>query len=108
MNRVVAGRYRIVEALGGGGTALVHRAEVVGGAADGAIKELRPQSAADPALRRRFLREAELARLLDHPGIVRLLDAGEDGGIPFMVMELVKGETLRQFLDREGKLAFGY
>ena len=108
MNRVVAGRYRIVATLGGGGTALVHRAEVVGGGADVAIKELRPQFAADPALRRRFLREAELARPLDYPGIVRLLDDGEDGGIPFIVMELVKGETLRQFLDRDGKLAFGY
>jgi serine/threonine protein kinase len=108
MNRVIAGRYRVVETLGGGGTALVHRAEVEGGGADVAIKELRPQFAADPALRRRFLREAELARELDHPAVVGLLDAGEDAGIPFMVLELVKGETLRQLLDRDGKLAFGY
>jgi serine/threonine-protein kinase len=108
MIRIVGGRYNILETLGGGGTALVHRAAVMGGGDDVAIKELRPQFAADPALRRRFLREAQLARQLDHPGIVRLLDADEDGGVPFMVMELVKGETLRQALDRDGKLAFGY
>jgi len=108
MIRIVGGRYNILETLGGGGTALVHRAAVMGGGDDVAIKELRPQFAADPALRRRFLREAQLARQLDHPGIVRLLDADEDGGVPFMVMELVKGETLRQTLDRDGKLAFGY
>ena len=108
MNRVVAGRYRIVETIGGGGTALVHRASVEGGGPDVAVKELRPQFAADPTLRRRFLREAELSRQLDHPGIVRLLDAGEEGGVPFMAMELVKGETLRQVIDRDGKLSFGY
>jgi hypothetical protein len=108
MTRVVAGRYRIIEALGGGGTALVHRAAVAGGGPDVAIKELRPQFAADPTVRRRFLREAELSRQLDHPGIVRLLDAGEEDGVPFIVMDLVKGETLRQVIDREGKLPFGY
>jgi hypothetical protein len=104
MSRLVGGRYRIVEALGGGGTSLVYRAEVAGGGPDVALKELRPQLAADPALCRRFLREAELARGLVHPGIVRLLDAGDDGGVPFLVMELVRAETLRTWLDRQGRL----
>src|SRR5262245_39143317 len=107
MTRFIAGRYRIVATLGGGGTALVYRAAVEGGGPDVAIKELRPQFAADAAVRRRFLREAELSRQLDHPGIVRLLDAGEEDGIPYMVQELVEGETLRQVID-QGKLAFGY
>ncbi len=65
-DRLVAGRYRIVEPIGGGGTSLVFRAETVGGGPDVAIKQLRPQFAADPSLRRRFLREAELSRQLDH------------------------------------------
>jgi hypothetical protein len=107
MDRLVAGRYRIVEPLGGGGTSLVFRAEVVGGGPDVAIKQLRPQFAADPSLRRRFLREAELSRQLDHPFIVRLLDTGEDAGGPLVVLELVRGETLRQRLDRDGKLPIG-
>jgi serine/threonine-protein kinase len=101
----VAGRYRVVEALGGGGTSLVYRAEVLaGGAADVALKELRPQFAADAALRRRFVREAELVRHLDHPGIVSVLDAGEPDGVPFLVMELMRAETLRQLMDRRGRL----
>jgi hypothetical protein len=104
VSRLVGGRYRIVETLGGGGTSLVYRAEPAGGGPDVALKELRPQLAADPVLRRRFLREAELARGLHHPGIVRLLDAGEDGGVPYLVMELVRAETLRQWLDRQGRL----
>ena len=105
MSRVVAGRYRIVAALGGGGTSLVHRAAVAGGGPDVALKELRPQFAADPTVRRRFLREAELARKLAHSGIVGVLDSGEEGGVPYLVMELMAGETLRARLQREGKLA---
>jgi hypothetical protein len=105
---LVAGRYRLVEPLGGGGTSLVHRATPVGGGADVAIKTLRPQFAADPALRRRFLREAELARRLDHPSIVRVLEVGEtvgeNGGAPFIALELVRGETLRQLMTRLGRL----
>jgi serine/threonine-protein kinase len=100
----VAGRYTLVETLGGGGTSVVHRAAVDGGQPDVAIKQLRPQFAADPMLRRRFLREAELARTLDSPHIVPILDAGEDQGVPFLVMELMRGETLRRRLERERRL----
>jgi len=107
VDRVVAGRYRIVEPIGGGGTSLVFRAEMVGGGPDVAIKQLRPQFAADRSLRQRFLREAELSRQLDHPFIVRLLDTGEEAGVPFVVLELMRGETLRQRLDRDGQLPFG-
>jgi Protein kinase domain len=101
----VAGRYEIVEALGGGGTSLVHRARDVRGGPDVALKILRPQFAADPSLRKRFLREAVLARRLEHPAIMRVLDAGENAGAPYLVLELVRGETLRRVLDREGTLA---
>jgi hypothetical protein len=101
---LLAGRYRIADPIGAGGTALVHRAVTDGGQSV-AVKQLRPQFAADPMLRRRFGREAELSRRLDHPGIVATLDAGEDGGVPFVVMELVRGETLRGRLDRDGRLA---
>src|ERR1043165_3829251 len=98
------GTYRIVEPIGAGGTAIVYRAHA-GHGQPVAVKCLRPQFAADPAVRRRFLREAELARRLDHPGILRLLDAGQDGDVPFMVLELADGETLRQWLERGGKLS---
>ena len=104
MRGLVGGRYRLVETLGGGGTSIVFRAAQGGGLPDVAIKQLRPQFAADPTLRRRFLREAELARTLDHPGIVRVLDAGEDGDVPFLVLELLHGETLHARLQRERSL----
>jgi hypothetical protein len=102
--RVLGGRYRLVETLGGGGTSLVHRAEPLDGGPAVAIKQLRPQLAAEPALRRRFLREADLARGLEHAGIVRLLDTGEEAGVPYLVLELVNAPTLRQRLARGGPL----
>jgi hypothetical protein len=100
---VVADRYAIVAPLGGGGTSLVYRARPTRGGLDVALKMLRPQFATDNALRRRFLREAELARALDHACIVRVLDTGVDRGTPFLVLELVEAETLRQRLDRSGR-----
>jgi hypothetical protein len=101
----LVGRYRITAALGGGGTSLVYRATPEGGGPDVALKLLRPQLAADPALRRRFAREAALAATLDHRCIVSIFDSGEHDGVPFLVMELVQAETLRRRLDRQRKLA---
>lgn len=64
-----------------------------------ALKTLRLDRAASPehqaALRERFLREAELARRLDHPGIVRVLGAGEEAGLLYLVLEWVEGHDLR-------------
>jgi len=105
VSRLVAGRYRIIEPLGGGGTSLVHRAAALDGGPDVAIKMLRPQFASDPVVRRRFLREADLARKLAHPAIVGVIESGEEEGTPFLVMELMAGETLRARLQRDGKLA---
>ncbi len=68
VNRRIAGRYLLVETLGGGGTSVVHRAEVGGGLPDVAVKQLRPQFAADPMLRRRFLREAGAGAHARQPG----------------------------------------
>ena len=102
--RIVAGRYRIVEPIGGGGTSLVFPR---GG---GGRRSRRRDQAAPPAVcRRPFAAPAVPARggagaPLDHPSIVRLLDAGEDSGLPFVVLDLMRGETLRQRLDRDGKL----
>jgi hypothetical protein len=102
--RVVAGRYEALALLGSGGVSEVHRARDRRSGAEVAVKELLPQFLADRAVCRRFLREAEVARRLDHPGIVPVLDAGEENGRPYLVMELVEGEDLRRRLDREGAL----
>jgi hypothetical protein len=101
IGHVLAGRYLIEGALGGGGTSLVWRAIDRQSGALVAIKQLRPQFARMAATRRRFLREAEIVRRLDHPGIVKVLDAGDDVAAgPFLALELIAGETLRQLIDR--------
>jgi hypothetical protein len=104
VSRIVAGRYEVLALLGSGGMSEVHRTRDQRTGATVALKELLPQFLADRAVCRRFLREAEVARRLDHPGIVPVLDAGEEAGRPYLVMELVEGEDLRRRLDRSGAL----
>ena len=99
LKQLVAGRYQVLGELGGGGTSLVYSARDVTGGPDVALKRLRPEFANNGSIKRRFVREAELTRRLDHPAIVRLLDVAEDEGAPLLVLELVRGRTLRQVLD---------
>jgi serine/threonine protein kinase len=99
------GRFRLEEVLGAGGMALVYRAvdERTGRLA--AVKLLADNLAADEAFRRRFQREARLAARLSHPNVVRVLDAGEYDGRPWLALEYVDGETLAQLLARRGRLS---
>lgn len=69
-----------------------------------AIKVLPPARAADPTLLARFQREARLAKRLNHPNVIRTFDAGEQRGLHFLVMELLRGETLKDVLLRRGRL----
>jgi hypothetical protein len=101
---LIADRFQLGERLGSGGVAEVHRAIDRRTGLTVALKRLLPQLAEDRAVRQRFLREAEVARRLDHPGIVSIIDAGEDGGRPFLALELVEGDDLRRHLDRRGRL----
>jgi tRNA A-37 threonylcarbamoyl transferase component Bud32 len=107
VSRILAGRFRLDESLGSGGTAVVYRARDLTTGGEVAIKELRPQFADQPATRLRFVREAEAARGLTHPAIVRVEGVHEHEGRPFLVMELVRGETLRGLLGRLGPLGEG-
>ncbi|HEV8323918.1 MAG TPA: protein kinase [Myxococcota bacterium] len=98
------GRWRLVERLGAGGMGEVWRATASDGAA-AAVKVLRG-GALEAEARRRFEREAELLREIDHPNVVRALDAGEAAdGTPWLAMELLRGESLDVGLRRRGKLA---
>jgi hypothetical protein len=101
---IVAGRFELGALIGSGGVAEVHRARdrQTGGAV--ALKRLLPQFSADRAVSARFLREGEVTRRLDWPGIVQVLDAGLDAGRPYLALELVEGEDLRRRLDRQGPL----
>jgi serine/threonine-protein kinase len=105
--RVLGGRYVLGEVLGTGGMATVWRArdEVLG--RDVAVKVLSPQYAADPEFLARFEREARHAAGLSHPRLVTVFDCGAEETMPFIVMELVAGPTLRHVLDQAGMLPVG-
>lgn len=97
--RVLGGRYVLREVIGVGGMATVWRAtdEVLG--REVAVKVLSQQYAADAGFLARFEREARHVAGLSHPRLVTVFDSGVDGTMPFIVMELIAGRTLRQVLD---------
>jgi len=97
--RVLAGRYRLDERIGEGGMGSVYRALDLRTGRDVAIKLLRRKLCEREHSRRRFAREARAAALLDHPGIVRTLDYGDEDR-PFLVMELLEGVSLRRHVRR--------
>ena len=102
--RVLGDRYELVDQLGFGGMAEVFRARDLRLGRDVAVKVLRADLARDPSFQSRFRREAQAAASLSHPAVVAVFDTGEDGGVPYIVMELVEGRTLRDILQTEGKL----
>jgi len=99
-----AGRYVAEAQIGRGGMATVWRARDTVLNRTVALKRLRPGLREDAESMARFSREARTVARLSHPGIVRLLDMGEDGDGPFLVMELVEGEDLKTRLTRAGPL----
>jgi serine/threonine-protein kinase len=98
---LINGRYRVDRLLGEGGMAVVYLGHDLQLGRAVAIKTLRPQFAADPAFRARFEREARAAASLSHPNIIDVHDVGEADGIPFIVMELVRGQSLREIIAAE-------
>lgn len=100
--QLLHGRYRLVEPLARGGMA-----EVWEGVDDVltrpiAVKLLHPHLATDEAFEERFRREAIAAARLAHPNVVATFDTGEDDGTAFIVMELIRGKTLRELLADHG------
>jgi serine/threonine protein kinase len=91
-------RYEIADELGGGGMGVVYRARTADGR-EVALKILRPEIVRTLGPDR-FLREIAILRAMDHPRIVPLLDAGAAVGVPWLVMPLIAGPTLRDVIDR--------
>ena len=107
--QVLGERYQIGGVLGRGGMAEVHRGRDLRLGREVAVKVLRHDLARDPSFQVRFRREAQASASLNHPAIVAVYDTGEDrtstGATPYIVMEYVEGETLRDVLRREGHLS---
>ena len=91
----LAGRYSVGEPLGRGGMGEVRSGWDKVLERRVAVKLLREDAASNPAVRRRFEAEARAAAGLVHPNIVQVYDSGEDGGVPFIVMEKLPGRSLR-------------
>lgn len=92
------GPYKVLDLAGTGRAAVVYRAmhrlgRVV------AVKALPPSAAGDRRLRARFRRQAALALRLDHPHVVRALQAGDEGRLPYLVLEYLEGQTLAEVLN---------
>jgi eukaryotic-like serine/threonine-protein kinase len=102
--QIIGGRYRIVDLLGEGGAGRVYRVRDEQNGIDVACKLVEA-----PALKRplRFLAEARDMARLDHPRIVRVLDAGRDGHWYWMVMELLSGGSLKDRIASQGPMASG-
>jgi eukaryotic-like serine/threonine-protein kinase len=100
---IVQGRYRILSRLAAGGMGVVYQAERIELGRMVAIKFLHPWIAADRAFKRRFETEAKAMSRLAHPCCVSVMDFGEEEGSPFLVMDFVAGDTLRE-LSREGPI----
>ncbi len=102
---ILGGRYQLGPALGRGGMAEVNRARDLRLQRDVAIKRLRIDLASDPTFQARFRREAHSAAGLNHPNIVAVYDTDEERDpvsgqvVPYIVMELVEGRTLRQVMN---------
>ncbi len=97
--------YELSGELGRGGMGVVYRGRDTLLGRDVALKLFGPETALDAELAARFQREAQAASSLRHPNLVGVLGAGVWQGRPYLVLELVVGETLRALLRREGRLS---
>jgi serine/threonine protein kinase len=96
------GPYRVLKVLGAGAMGVVFQAEDPHLRRLVALKVMRPSLASSAEFHRRFLREARLAAAIEHEHIVTVYQVGEDRGVPFLAMQLLRGETLEDRLERLG------
>src|SRR5205807_6182231 len=98
------GDYDLLEKIAEGGMGAIYRGRHRHSGQIVAIKIMPSHMAQNPVLLKRFEQEFRAASRLDHPNIVRALDYGESGAMPYLVMEFVDGESLGQKIERDGRL----
>ena len=99
--RILGNRYEIIEKVGNGGMATVYKATDLVLKRYVAVKVLRDEFTTDEEFIKRFETEAQSAARLVHPNIVSIFDVGVDNGIYYIVMELIKGKTLKEIIVEE-------
>lgn len=102
---IIAGRYEIIDVVGSGGMSIVYKAKCHKLNRFVAIKVLKPEFSDDKNFVTKFRVEAQSAAGLSHPNIVNVYDVGEDEGVYFIVMELVEGITLKEYIQVNGRLS---
>ena len=101
---IIAERYEIVGKIGTGGMADVYKAMDHKLNRFVAVKVLKPEFREDTTFIKKFRSEAQAAAGLTHPNIVNVFDVGDDGGVYYIVMELIEGITLKEYISKKGKL----
>ena len=102
---IIAERYEILGKIGTGGMADVYKAKDLKLNRFVAVKVLKPEFREDTTFIRKFRSEAQAAAGLTHPNIVNVFDVGDDGGVYYIVMELIEGITLKEYIAKKGKLS---
>ncbi len=105
VGKVLSNRYEIIEEIGIGGMATVYKAKCRFLNRFVAVKVLKEEYAKDENFDRRFRVEAQSAASLTHPNIVSVFDVGKEDGINYIVMELLEGYTLKDYIEKEGVLS---
>ncbi|MBQ5804780.1 MAG: serine/threonine protein kinase, partial [Erysipelotrichaceae bacterium] len=106
MSEYIGKRYRIVKLIGKGGMADVYLAYDTILKREVAVKVLKSDMSDDPVALERFKREAGAVTKLSHPNIVDVYDVGDDGDKHYIVMEYVKGYTLKQLIKKRGPIPY--
>ena len=102
---ILDNRYELLEVIGVGGTAVVYKAKCHRLNRYVAVKILKEEYAQDEEFRRKFHDEAQAVAMLSHPNIVNVYDVSRSGSIEYIVMELIDGITLKEYLSRRGQLS---
>ena len=102
---IIAERYEIVNKIGTGGMADVYKAMDHKLNRFVAVKVLKPEFREDATFVKKFRSEAQAAAGLTHPNIVNVFDVGDDEGVYYIVMELIEGITLKEYISKKGKLS---